>query len=119
MDLSSIGGPIDINAVNGPYVAANTTDGKITYRGNFGGAGDYSLTTHKGDIEVFLPSDRSFPVSAHSIKGTVENDFQPQSGSAAQASSPAASTSLTGDSKAGSSSVQLRSFSGKIRVKKQ
>ena len=119
VELTSIGGPIDMNAVNGPYVAANTTDGKITYRGNFGGAGDYSLTTHKGDIEVFLPSDRSFPVSAHSIKGTVENDFQPQSGSAAQASSPAASTSLTGDSKAGSSSVQLRSFSGKIRVKKQ
>jgi DUF4097 and DUF4098 domain-containing protein YvlB len=119
VELSSIGGPIDMNAVNGPYVSANTTDGKITYRGNFGGAGDYSLTTHKGDIDVFLPAKGSYPLNAHSIKGTVESDFQPQANSYPDAPSPAGSTSLTGDSKAGSPSVQLRSFSGKIRVKKQ
>jgi len=119
VELTSIGGPIDMNAVNGPYVAANTTDGKITYRGNFGGAGDYSLTTHKGDIDVFLPANGCYPVNAHSIKGTVEDDFQQGANSSAKTPSPTGSTSLTGDSKAGSPSVQLRSFSGKIRVKKQ
>jgi DUF4097 and DUF4098 domain-containing protein YvlB len=117
VELTSIGGAIDMNAVNGPYVSANTTDGKITYRGNFGGAGDYSLTTHKGDIDVFLPAAGSYPVTAHSVKGAVENDFQ-QTNSSAEASAPAGSA-LTGDSNAGSSAVQLRSFSGKIRVKKQ
>jgi DUF4097 and DUF4098 domain-containing protein YvlB len=119
VELTSISGSIDMNAVNGPYVSANTTDGNITYRGNFGGAGDYSLTTHKGDIDVFLPANGSYPVNTHSIKGTVENDFQPQAISSPGASSPTGSSSLTGDSKAGSPSVQLRSFSGKIRVKKQ
>lgn len=119
VELTSIGGSIDMNAVNGPYVAANTTDGKITYRGNFGGAGDYSLTTHKGDIDVFLPASGSYSVNAHSLKGTVEDDFQQMANSSAKTSSPSGSTSLIGDSKAGSPSVQLRSFSGKIRVKKQ
>ncbi len=119
VELTSIGGSIDMNAVNGPYVSANTTDGNITYRGNLGGAGDYSLTTHKGDINLFLPAAGSYPINARSVKGTVESDFQSQANSPEGASSPVGSTSLTGDSKAGSPSVQLRSFSGKIRVKKQ
>lgn len=118
VELTSVSGNLELNQVNGPSVSANTGEGNITARGNFGGAGDYSFSTNKGDINIFVPADISVPIDAHSVKGSVENELQRADSSAAVAT-PSQDTSFAGASNAGSSAVQLRSFSGKIRVKKQ
>lgn len=118
VEISSVSGPVTLTNVSGQRVEVNTTNGKVTYRGDFASNGDYDVTTHSGDIEVFMPANASTDISLRSVTGKVENDFpfQPKQ----HTSLPIASgKSFAGTSNQGGSSVELRSFSGTIRVKKQ
>jgi DUF4097 and DUF4098 domain-containing protein YvlB len=118
VEVTSSGGAVQLADVSGPFVSVGTTSGNITYRGNCSGGGDYSLTTHSGAIDVTLPETASFDVSARSVSGLVQNDFPLQQKSHTTYV-PKAGSSFTGTSHSGSSSVELQSFSGRIRVKKQ
>jgi DUF4097 and DUF4098 domain-containing protein YvlB len=121
VEVSSVSGLVDMNNVTGPKLEVNTTSGKITYTGNFGSDGDYSFTNHNGDIDVFVPANASVDIAARSLKGSVENDLQvaPAVHAPGFASQGDATRALSGTVNRGGSSVQIRSFSGKIRVKKQ
>ena len=97
---------------------ANTNSGKITYRGDFVPAGEYVLSTYSGEIEVLCPFSASFELSAKTVKGKLENTFSltPKR----HASTPfASSNSLLGTHNTGSATVELTSFSGRIRVRPQ
>jgi DUF4097 and DUF4098 domain-containing protein YvlB len=118
VEVTSSGGAVQLTDVAGPIVSVGTTSGNITYRGNCSGGGDYSLTTHSGTIDVTLPETASFDVSARSVSGLVQNDFPLQQKPHVPYVTKAGS-SFTGTSHSGSSSVELQSFSGRIRVKKQ
>jgi DUF4097 and DUF4098 domain-containing protein YvlB len=121
VEVTSVSGPVDLNNVTGPKLEVNTASGKITYNGNFGSDGDYSFTNHTGDIDVFVPANASVDIAARSLKGSVENDLQvaPKLHAPGFASQSDATRALSGTVNSGGSSVQIRSFSGKIRVKKQ
>jgi DUF4097 and DUF4098 domain-containing protein YvlB len=121
LEVTSVSGPVDMNNVTGPKLEVNTTSGKITYAGNFGNNGDYSFTNHNGDIDVFVPANVSVDLAARSLKGSVENDLQvaPRVHAPGFAAQNDAGRALSGTVNSGGSSVQIRSFSGKIRVKKQ
>jgi DUF4097 and DUF4098 domain-containing protein YvlB len=118
MEVVSIVGDVAMTDVTGPSVTVNTTKGKITYAGDFSGGGDYSLSSHSGDIDVIMPAGASVDMSAKSVQGSVTDGFQLQ---------PAAhpmfvvtqGKSFAGTANSGASSVKLRSFNGKIRVQKQ
>jgi hypothetical protein len=118
VEVTSSGGAVDLVDVAGPKVYVGTTSGNISYRGDCSGSGQYSFTTHSGAIEVTLPETASFDLSARSINGSVENDF-PLTEKAHNSFVPKAGRSFAGTSNSGSSSVELQSFSGRIRVKKQ
>src|SRR6185437_13769758 len=124
------GGHIHVHTLSGPIHLANldqgdvevvsvsTTDGKITYNGDFGDGGEYVLANHSGDIDVILPASASVDITATSAQGSVTNDF-PLHPTAHSALPIPQGKSFAGTANAGSSSVRLRSFSGKIHVKKQ
>jgi DUF4097 and DUF4098 domain-containing protein YvlB len=118
VDVTSVSGPVSLSNVSGPNVEVNTTNGKISYTGMFSNNGEYLFTTHSGDIDVMLPANASIDVAARSVNGKVENDFpfQPKQHNPFPVTSGRA---FAGTSNSGSSGVQLRSFSGTIRVKKQ
>jgi DUF4097 and DUF4098 domain-containing protein YvlB len=118
VEITSSGGAVQLADVSGPKVYVGTTSGNIAYRGDCSGGGDYSFTTHSGAIDVTLPEAASFDVSARSVSGTVQNDFPLQEKSHTSFV-PKSGSSFTGTSNSGSSSVELQSFSGRIRVKKQ
>lgn len=103
---------------DGRMVTVNTTDAKITYDGDFGDSGDYTFANHSGDIDVTLPASASVDITATSEKGGVSNDF-PFHALAHTAIPLTQGRSFAGTANAGSSSVRLRSFSGKIHVKKK
>jgi DUF4097 and DUF4098 domain-containing protein YvlB len=117
VEITSVSGDVALNAVNGSMVHVNSSSGKIHYDGDFGDSGDYSLTSHSGDIEAIAPAYASIEVVARSVQGKVENDFplQPEHTSfVARAGSAFAGT--MGEA---ASSVKLLSFSGKIHLKKR
>jgi DUF4097 and DUF4098 domain-containing protein YvlB len=116
--VSSTGGDVQLTNVTGPKVSVQTTTGNIAYAGDFAGGGSYSLSNHTGNIDVHLPSSASIDLSARSIKGGVENDF-PFQKNIHPAFQLSEGRSFAGTSNSGASSVDLRSFSGRIRVKKQ
>jgi DUF4097 and DUF4098 domain-containing protein YvlB len=116
--VTSSGGGVQMMDVTGPKVNVATGSGNITYQGDCAGVGDYLMTTHSGNIDVSLPETASVDLNAHSASGTVENDF-PLQAKTHPVFVPKSGSSFAGTSNSGSSSVELRSFSGKIRVKKQ
>jgi DUF4097 and DUF4098 domain-containing protein YvlB len=118
VDIQSSGGAVQLNNVTGQRVAASTTSGNIEYRGDCSGGGDYILTTHSGAIDMTLPATASVDLSARSTTGAVENAF-PLEERHHNPFVPQPGRSFAGTSNSGSSSVELQSFSGKIRVKKQ
>jgi hypothetical protein len=67
---------------------------------------------------MWLPASASVDLSAHSRTGSVENEF-PLEAKSHQVNPPVQGRSFAGTSNSGSSSVELQSISGKIRVKKQ
>jgi DUF4097 and DUF4098 domain-containing protein YvlB len=118
VDIQSSGGAVRLSNVTGQRISASTTSGNIEYRGDCSGGGDYILTTHSGAIDMTLPATASVDLSARSTTGAVENAF-PLQEKQHNPFVPKQGRSFAGTSNSGSSSVELQSFSGKIRVKKQ
>jgi DUF4097 and DUF4098 domain-containing protein YvlB len=118
VDVQSAGGTVQLKNVNGQRVSVGTTSGNIEYQGDCSGGGSYILTTHSGAIDVTLPAIASVDLTARSTTGAVENDF-PLQQKPHTSFVPQQGRSFAGTSNSGSSSVELQSFSGKIRVKKQ
>lgn len=118
VEITASGGNVRLVNVSGLKVVVNTISGNIIYLGDCTGGGNYRLTTHSGMIDVTLPETASVDLSAQSVNGSVENEFPLQE----KSHTPFIRTpgrSFAGTSHSGSSSVELHSFSGRIRVKKQ
>ena len=117
IELSTVSGDIKMSNVSGQRLTANSTRGNISYDGGFGEDGNYSMVNGSGDITVSLPADASVDVTARSVSGSVEDDFKLQQ--KPNSLFPSSARTLVGTSNSAGSSVDLRSFSGRIRVKKQ
>jgi DUF4097 and DUF4098 domain-containing protein YvlB len=118
VDIQSTGGAVQLSNVTGQRVSVGTTSGNIEYLGDCSGGGDYILTTHSGAINVTLPATASVDLTARSTTGQVDNAF-PLQQKTHNSFVPQQGRSFAGTSNSGSSSIELQSFSGKIRVKKQ
>jgi DUF4097 and DUF4098 domain-containing protein YvlB len=116
IEITSVGGDVTMNSVTGPFVEVTCAKGKINYDGDFGYAGNYKLTSHTGDIVATVPADASFDVNARSVRGDVQNDF-PLRARQQIAALPQRGRSFVGSAGRAASSVILRTFSGKIRLK--
>ena len=117
VEITSVSGAISLKAVSGPLVHVNSNTGNVAYDGDFGGAGEYSLITHTGDIEAIAPRTASIDVVATSMHGKVDNDFllDPVHTSFVDR----VGSSFVGTLGKAASSVRLMSFSGKIHLKKR
>jgi len=118
VEIDSVSGDVTLSSVTGPLVRVSSTSGKIQYDGDFGYAGEYRFNSHSGNIDATIPEDASVDVKAQSVRGQVQSDLRLQ---------PKVHTSFLvkeGSSFAGTinkaaSSVWLRTFSGKIHLKKR
>ncbi|MGH9601546.1 MAG: DUF4097 family beta strand repeat-containing protein [Terriglobales bacterium] len=119
VEARSATGDIRLSRVSASSVKVTSTKGNIYYDGEFGLAGNYTLFNHSGNIEVSLPETASVELSARSQKGMVQNEVPMRQKQQAVSPNPArAGSTFVGTSHSGSSSVQLHTFSGTIRVKK-
>ncbi len=117
VEVTSLAGDVTMTNVEGPLVEINSNSGKIRYDGDFASGGHYNFTSHTGDIEATAPAAASIDVTARSIRGQVENDFQLE-----PKHTPfvvKAGSAFAGTIGKAASSVKLHSFSGKIHLKRR
>jgi DUF4097 and DUF4098 domain-containing protein YvlB len=120
VEVDSLSGDVILIGVTGPFVQVGSTSGKISYTGDFGSSGEYRLTSHSGDISAIIPDWTSADVVARSTKGEVHDEIplQPKSHTWFPIQQGRAFAGTMGRA-AVSSTVVLRSFSGKILLKKR
>jgi DUF4097 and DUF4098 domain-containing protein YvlB len=120
VEIDSLSGEVLLKEVNGPVVQVVSTSGRITYIGDFGKSGEYRLTSHSGDIDATIPEWTSADVSARSVRGEVHDDIplQPKTHSYFPVDKGRAFAGTMGKM-AVSSTVVLRTFSGKIHLRKR
>jgi len=120
VEIDSLSGTVTLNSVTGPLVQVISTSGGINYTGDFGDRGEYRLTSHSGDIEAIVPDSTSADVSARSVRGEVHDDIhlQPNPHPSFALTEGRAFWGTMGRA-AVSSTVVLRSFSGKIHLRKR
>jgi len=120
VEVDSLSGDVTLTGVNGPLVQVVSTSGRINYIGDFGNSGEYRLTSHSGDIEATIPEWTSADVVAHSVRGEVHDDIplQPKTHTWFPVDKGRAFAGTMGRV-AVSSTVVLRTFSGKIHLRKR
>jgi DUF4097 and DUF4098 domain-containing protein YvlB len=120
VEVDSLSGNVTLNGVTGQLVQVISTSGAISYTGDFGDRGDYRLTSHSGNIEAIVPETTSADVSARSVRGEVHDDIhlQPRQHTSWMPKEGSAFWGTMGRA-AVSSTVVLRSFSGKIHLRKR
>jgi DUF4097 and DUF4098 domain-containing protein YvlB len=118
VEIDSVSGDVSLISVSGPLVRVSSTSGTIRYDGDFGYAGEYRFNSHSGDIDATIPADASVDVKAQSVKGKVQDDvpMQPKTHTSFLARE---GSSFAGTINKAASSVWLRTFSGKIHLKKR
>jgi len=120
VEVDSLSGNVTLKGVNGPLVQVVSTSGEITYAGDFGDRGDYRFTSYSGNIEAVVPDSTSADVNARSVRGEVHDDIplQPKEHTSFVVKTGSALWGTMGRA-AISSTVAMRSFSGKIHLRKR
>jgi DUF4097 and DUF4098 domain-containing protein YvlB len=120
VEVDSLSGNVTLNAVTGPLVQVISTSGGINYIGDFGDRGEYRLSSYSGDIEAVVPDSASADVNARSVRGEVRDEIplQPRQHTSFVLKEGSAFWGSMGRA-AVSSTVVLRTFSGKIHLRKR
>jgi hypothetical protein len=114
LDIHSVSGNVTIRNVTGPSVEVNSGSGRISYQGDPGSAGEYLFTSHSGDLDISIPASALVDIKARSIKGQPDPDFPIASGFSAAGTG----NLLLKPGTVIGSRFDLRSFRGKIRLKR-
>jgi hypothetical protein len=134
--VRSVGGNIDVIRASGRVEAysitgdlhfvspttsklrGSTTSGRILFEGDFPDGGDYSLSEYSGDMEILCPPSASFELSAKTDRGKLQNEM-PMTIRHQAATPLSSANSLFGTHLTGKATVNLRSFSGTIRIRQR
>ena len=114
LDIHSVSGNVTIRNVTGPSVEVNSGSGRISYQGDPGSTGEYLLSSHSGDLDVSIPASALVDIKARSIAGLADPEFPIAKGYSA----PGPGNLLLKPGMVTGSRFELRSFRGKIHLKR-
>jgi len=118
VEAYSITGDLHFVSPTTSKLRAMTTSGRILFEGDFPDGGDYSLSAYSGDMEIICPPSASFELFAKTARGKLENEM-PMTIRHSSATPVASGNSLFGTHLTGKATVNLRSFSGTIRIRQR
>jgi DUF4097 and DUF4098 domain-containing protein YvlB len=114
LDIHSISGDVKMRNVTGPSVEVNSGSGQISYDGDPGRMGEYLLTSHSGDLNISIPANAWVNIKARSVQGQSDPDFPV----ANSFTSGGTGNLLLNPGMVTGSRFELRSFRGKIHLKR-
>lgn len=76
INVDILNGDVYLTSINSPSVEVKVIDGNIFFDGELSGYGPYSLQSVKGNIDVTLPANCSFHLTARALKEKINlGDF--------------------------------------------
>lgn len=108
----SVSGDIRISDSDPTSVKASTTSGDIHFAGSLSAGGRYDMKSHSGTIKVELPPASSFDIQASTFSGSIDTDFE------IKVQGPIEKRKMAGVVGQGGPTLELRSFSGSILLRK-
>lgn len=111
LEIHSINGAINLSRVSSSWTEAYSGSGEIAYDGDPGSDGEYELTTHSGNLEVSIPASSLADVRAMPLRQRPREE-------GVIARTPSHGTLFLQHDNVTVPRFVLRSFAGKIRVKR-
>jgi DUF4097 and DUF4098 domain-containing protein YvlB len=120
VQASTVSGDIILRGLSSRSVAAQSTQGNILYDGDLFSHGNYNFTTNAGNIQIFCNERASVEWDARTVKGVIESDL-PIFSKGHHYTTPnlIGRQSLVGTLNDGEATVQLSTFSGKIKINRK
>jgi hypothetical protein len=118
VEAYSITGDLHFVSPTTSKLRGSTTSGHILFEGDFPDGGDYSLQEYSGDMEILCPPSASFELFAKTVRGKLENEM-PMTTQHRSATPLSSANSLFGTHLTGKATVNLKSFSGTIRIRQR
>jgi hypothetical protein len=118
VEAYSITGNLHFLSPTTSKLRGSTTSGRILFEGDFADGGDYSLSAYSGDMDIVCPASASFELNAKTVRGKLQNEM-PMTIRHQSATPLSSANSLFGTHLSGKATVNLRSFSGTIRIRQR
>jgi len=108
----SVSGNVGISDSDPSSVKASTISGDIHFGGSLNADGRYDLKSHSGTVKVVLPPNSGFALQASTFSGSIDTDFE------VRVQGRVEKRTIAGVVGQGGPTLELRSFSGSILVRK-
>jgi len=112
LEGKTVSGSITLKNIDASQVRLKTVSGEVAISGKFAPDGSVKVKTLSGDIDLRMPTDAGFDVSARSRSGDVGTDFEMKVQESGE-------HQLEARAGSGGTLIDVGSFSGEIRIKKQ
>jgi len=113
IEAESVSGDIELTDVSeAPTARVKALSGEVLFRGRFSKEGNYSLKSHSGNVELYLPADSAFDFEAETFSGGIESDFE------IKVMGKVSPKEMSGSVNGGGAVLKVSSFSGDIKLKK-
>ncbi|HMF55169.1 MAG TPA: DUF4097 family beta strand repeat-containing protein [Pyrinomonadaceae bacterium] len=117
--VKSVSGDVTLDRVNHARIDAGTVSGELGMTGQLAHGGSYEFQTVSGDVTLNLPSDASFRLDAQIFQGgDVSSDFNFRNVTRT-VGSPIPTSHFVGTYGTGDATVNLRTISGTLRVRRR
>lgn len=120
LEAKTTSGEVTLERIAQARVVAGTTSGNVSLEGALARGGSYELSTFSGDVTLELPGNSSFRVTAVAPRGEISTDFEIKNTTENDPLKVLEEEGrLSGNVGSGDATLNLTSFSGTIRLRRQ
>ena len=114
VEADTVSGSVKLLDISGAdVVKGKTMSGSTIYVGDINPSGRYTLSAHSGKVEMTIPSESAFDLSASTFSGSIRTEFE------IMVSGTISKKKISGSVNGGGADVNLKVFSGNVYLKKK
>lgn len=115
LKADSVSGNVYVTDVESTSVKSESVSGNVKFTGVLKQDGIYLLNSHSGSVNIALPSDSEFRITAESFSGSINSDFNILS----ELNTNSHKHEIRGTVGKGGANLKCKAFSGSVNIKKQ
>ena len=119
LEISAVSGDIDLAGLEVERLEAKSVSGGVEYTGVLASGGRYEISSHSGDVRVYLSGDTGFELDASTFSGSIRSDLPVTTRPDRGGSRGRSARSIRGSYGDASAILSLRTFSGSVVVSRR